>query len=208
MLCRSAPIIALHGFLGSPRDFDGFDALGITIPPSLDDFNIPKGAILMGYSMGGRIALQLAKQNPGHFSGLILISANPGLKKHQIQEREKFENTWMNIFEKEAYPQALTKWYNQPIFDSLRNSDQFKKIFDRRLNDPSPWQYMKTYSICKQSNILPNIPTIFIYGEKDQKYVDISQQFTSRFSLPDAGHAPHLEQPELFSHLLCKVRKH
>ena len=40
---------------------------------------IPKGSILIGYSMGGRLALQFACRYPQHLSGLVLIGSTPGI---------------------------------------------------------------------------------------------------------------------------------
>ena len=95
-------IVAWHGFMGSGEDFSPLrkcvkvslqtpDLVGHGGHSSLNpkDFEleqqllywstrIPQGTILLGYSMGGRLALQFALRYPKKLSGLILIGATPG----------------------------------------------------------------------------------------------------------------------------------
>lgn len=197
MLCCKAPIVALHGYLGSPADWEAFEVTPLRIPSSIDQIHLPLGSILMGYSMGGRIALELAAKNPSAYRGLILIGVNPGLESKEVAARKKFENHWLQIFKTAPYKKALELWYSQPLFDSLRASSYFEDLLARRLADPSPWQYMETYRLKKLS--MPQLPTLYIYGEHDLKYAQIAKHFKNRLMIPGTGHAPHLENPPLFS---------
>jgi 2-succinyl-6-hydroxy-2,4-cyclohexadiene-1-carboxylate synthase len=102
-------ILALHGFLGSPRDFDplraafsksntGFDIIpvdytnlrGLTPDVTLDrwgeNFNLwaqknhPRGKkVILGYSQGGRLALHAVEKNPQIWSRAVYLSTHPGL---------------------------------------------------------------------------------------------------------------------------------
>ena len=101
-------IYALHGFLGLPSDWAEFNGLeGV----SLFDTRLPApsagltqwgkafnafaepGSLLLGYSLGGRLALHALCDNPGRWQGAILISAHPGLrcsKEKETRERMAF----------------------------------------------------------------------------------------------------------------------
>jgi len=80
----------LHGFLGSPEDFKSFNLPGtfLTLPGhqgrpldlTLLEKEISEKTVLIGYSLGGRLALHFAKRFPERIAGLVILSANPGLE--------------------------------------------------------------------------------------------------------------------------------
>jgi 2-succinyl-6-hydroxy-2,4-cyclohexadiene-1-carboxylate synthase len=112
-------ILALHGFLGSPRDFDplatafakwntGYEIIavdytnlrGLTPDVSLDrwgeNFNLwsqknysKKKKVIMGYSQGGRLALHAVEKNSTIWSKAILLSTNPGLQSPEEKKSRK-----------------------------------------------------------------------------------------------------------------------
>ncbi len=101
----SAPLVFIHGFLGGPRSFDalarasahrgevvglrlpghGLEPWGVGLTRPEDALNelaaaIPKeGAHLVGYSMGGRVALSLAALVPERVRSLLVVGAHAGL---------------------------------------------------------------------------------------------------------------------------------
>jgi 2-succinyl-6-hydroxy-2,4-cyclohexadiene-1-carboxylate synthase len=117
------PIVALHGFTGTGRDFAVLaPQLGRTIlAPDLVGHGetdapavpgpyrmvqvveqllavirstVPSGSfILLGYSMGGRTALHLAAQVRERLAGLVLIGAHPGLRDPAARVRRHAEDT-------------------------------------------------------------------------------------------------------------------
>lgn len=102
-------ILALHGFLGMPQDFEalktGFEEMntgyqivpvdytnlrGLTPDVGFDrwgeNFNLwahknfpNKKKVILGYSQGGRLALHSVAQNPKAWAGAVYLSTNPGL---------------------------------------------------------------------------------------------------------------------------------
>src|SRR5688500_7213032 len=101
-------LVALHGFLGHPRDWDEFRKALKELSPQTDfqtielpfksGGRIPKSMgswakkfnqaqksnhvernILLGYSLGGRLALQAAIDKPGLWDEVVLVSSHPGL---------------------------------------------------------------------------------------------------------------------------------
>jgi 2-succinyl-6-hydroxy-2,4-cyclohexadiene-1-carboxylate synthase len=196
-------LIFLHGFLGSPRDWDKVISLlpeyscqALTYP-----FQIPSDSILIGYSMGGRIALR--SSNPK-----ILLSTHPGLQTPQEKEARLIQDRqWIKKLLREPFEKFLQDWYAQPLFDSLRAHPEFSKIFSLRLEqDPKQLAAMlESESLAKQEF---NTAAIFLHGQLDQKYAQLYQTLKiPSLEIPNAGHAVHLENPQGCARLIRQLVK-
>ena len=174
---------------------------------------------LIGYSMGGRIALAFAQKFPHLIEHLIILSANPGIesdlsRKIRIEEDLK----WVQLLEEKGLDSFLTAWYDQPLFASLRAKKKlFSEVLLRRKkqNISSLKKTLLYLSPAKQPSfwhILKNFPfsTLFLFGEYDMKYRAIAKSISeigARVTLDliaKSGHAVHLENPKLTSE---KIRR-
>jgi 2-succinyl-6-hydroxy-2,4-cyclohexadiene-1-carboxylate synthase len=209
-------IIFLHGFLGSPDDWNevrrelSIPSHAIFLPGHGDqpldllsfEKQIPEGAILVGYSMGGRLAMHFAKKYPGKIKQLFILSANPGLesgKEKRIEEDQK----WVDLLETEGMERFLEKWYQQDLFSSLTLTEALKK---KRMehNQKKIGKVLKTFSPAKMENLWPHLqnfscPTVFLFGENDIKYSSIQGRLEQNFeciTIPKASHPIHLEAPK------------
>jgi len=170
-------ICFLHGFLGCKEDWDGviaelanYDCAALDYP-----FAIPKNCVIVGYSMGGRIALDC--DNPK-----IVIGANPFPEDRQ----------WIvDKIKSRPFPQFLQEWYDMPLFETLKNHPDFPQIFARRLKvDPA----IALQQLGENAGRLAD--ALFLCGEKDLKYRDLYTQLSLTPKLiPRSGHACHLENP-------------
>jgi 2-succinyl-6-hydroxy-2,4-cyclohexadiene-1-carboxylate synthase len=183
----------LHGFLGSPQDWEGvighlpeYSCEALSYP-----FQIPRGTILIGYSMGGRIALR--SSNPK-----IVLSTHPGLQTPEKKaQRLEHDREWIRMLEQGSLEDFLKTWYAQPLFDSLRNHPEFPKIFSRRLKqDPQVLAKMLSQeSLAHQE--FTHSEAIFLHGQLDKKFVQLYQDLKiPSLEIPNAGHAAHLENPK------------
>jgi 2-succinyl-6-hydroxy-2,4-cyclohexadiene-1-carboxylate synthase len=167
---------------------------------------------LVGYSMGGRLALFLALRFPELFSKVVILSASPGLKTLSERSlRQKQDEQIARKIEKN-FEGFLQFWYEQPLFFSLKNHPLFKETErKRKKNNPSELALaLKLLGTGTQPPLWDElagnrIPIAFFAGEKDPKFVEIGLQMvklcpSSNLEIfADCGHALHIENREEFT---------
>jgi 2-succinyl-6-hydroxy-2,4-cyclohexadiene-1-carboxylate synthase len=181
----------------------------------LTELNIQR-CFLVGYSMGGRLALYLALQHPTRFSRVILESASPGLKteKERVIRSER-DRTLANQTEFD-FPQFLRHWYDQPLFADLKQHPNFQQIWQRRSqsNPTGLAKSLRYLSTGEQPALWGRLhhlsqPVLLLVGERDRKFLEINREMAQLYSrahlkiLPNCGHAPHLEYPDVFSNSIA-----
>jgi len=200
----------LHGFLGVKEDWEGItEHLNapyrcLTLPGhkgrslNLNDFEdeIGNGVTLVGYSMGGRLAMHYAKKYPHRVKNLILLSANPG---EEGKKRLKQDEKWARLLEDEGMDRFLDQWYAQSLFTGLHINRE------RRRHDPLMLaKVLRKFSPARLPNLWPELerflcPLMFLFGENDIKYRLIGKRLQEQFPvawIPSSGHAVHLENPK------------
>jgi len=182
----------LHGFMGDPTDWDeviaclpGYTCKALTYP-----FEIPKEGILIGYSMGGRIALE-------SYLPKIVISGHPGLKtKEEKNAQIQKEQFWIQRLRESTIEEIVNDWYKEPLFNSLKSHPCFPRIVEKRLKQ-CPLvlaNQIQMHPLSNQESHLNNVA--FLHGEYDQKYKNIYKKLIyPNYEIPKAGHACHLENP-------------
>ncbi len=169
---------------------------------------------LVGYSMGGRLALALALTGGAPaLQALIVISASPGLEEDAAREqRQRIDEERAAELERVGVSSFVERWYQQPLFASLqRQPDLLKQLAEKRSGGSASElaRALRGLSVSQQRplwNELPGlaVPALFVAGEADAVYGDLSRRAADLSPLgqslmvPDSGHLPHLEQPDLF----------
>ena len=233
---KSHPIWAMHGFLGHHSDFDLFQHQGWNIQAvdlvghgafqsDATQFStaaqvtywsqhLPSNAVVMGYSMGARLALQIAVQNPNAYKGLILIGGTPGIENEtEIQQRQLWDQRQAERILELGMCAFLDEWQQMPIIQSQENIAlelRQKMRYYREQQNPIQMAYsMKYFGTGRMPhcwNQLNNlkIPVLLVVGAFDQKYLEIAQKMqrylpsSTLLIIPNAGHCAHLEQPVPF----------
>ena len=130
-----------HGGSDKPADSSAFrmERVAIDVICLLDKLNVFQ-CHLVGYSMGGRLALYLAIANAARFRSLILESASPGLDDPQERnQRRRLDNQLANKIEMKGIEWFVDYWQGLPIWHSQRalGADLLRKQRLQRLrNDP------------------------------------------------------------------------
>lgn len=222
-------LYALHGFLGRPSDWTDLlkgSAFGRNLQ-SIDLFKdspLPLSEwgkhfneeaakrdrgprMLMGYSLGGRLALHALIQNPNLWDAAIIISAHAGLDlKQDKQQRRHGDEKWANRFEVEAWDGLMQAWNGRPVFDH----DDF--CFQRKESDyvrSRLAEALRVWSLGNQEYLLPSIealdlPILWIVGEQDSFYAEQGKKVKLQHSgsrvwvASGAGHRVPWQQPEQF----------
>lgn len=95
-------------------------------------------AHVVGYSMGGRIALALMKTSCDVLASVILESCNLGCATdEEKQEAAKRNSAWVNRIREEGMEEFVSYWETLPLFETQKELG-FDKIlhFSRAANDP------------------------------------------------------------------------
>lgn len=212
---------------GASVDLESVDAYTIqgtaqALVDILDTLDVARCTVV-GYSMGGRLALYFALYFPTYCERLVLESSSPGLaSKEERALRCHLDEDRARRLESENFRNFLDEWYRQPLFSSLLNHDGLveRLIQMRKNNDPGELarnlRGMGTGTQPSLWNGLSRLglPTFLLVGDLDSKYKEIAKRMhasTDKVQVaiaPGAGHNIHLEQPDLFlSYLLTFLNK-
>jgi 2-succinyl-6-hydroxy-2,4-cyclohexadiene-1-carboxylate synthase len=180
-----------HGFLGTPRDWDflrGFE---------------PHDDILLGYSMGGRLALQ-ALVDGAPFDRAVIVSAGLNLEDGRDERRARDE-AWARRFESDPWDELMREWNAQPVFGghalAREERDYERGELARMLRENSPGMLPPLASRLHEIDI----PILWIAGERDPQYVAVGRRAVSLLPnaelwiCPEAGHRVPWEQPRAFA---------
>jgi len=180
----------------------------------MDRLSIGKAAVL-GYSMGGRLALSLAMLAPERVSALIVESGSPGLADagERLARARQDEELAARI-ERDGVEAFVDDWENLPLFSTVRRMPERVRHELRRMRlanrpdglaaslrgmgtgvQPSWWDRLPSLAV----------PVQLIVGELDGKFRRIAERMQALLPdarlavVPDAGHLVHVEKPEIFA---------
>ncbi|OHX49127.1 2-succinyl-6-hydroxy-2,4-cyclohexadiene-1-carboxylate synthase [Cytobacillus oceanisediminis] len=204
-----------HGKSGSPPDIGQYqiEESAAVINSLLEKMGIGKIDVL-GYSMGGRLALTFAVNYPEKVRKLILESASPGLRTEAERHERRIQDKKLSEkIQHEGIKNFIDYWENIPLFHSQKSlpekirtrirSQRLANSIDGLANSlngmgtgvqPSWWDELAHLEM----------PVLLITGNLDQKFCRIAEEMSKILpnvkwkTAEDAGHAIHVEKPELF----------
>lgn len=234
------PLVALHGFLGTKDDWGDLAErlphrriVAVDLPGHGEATGLPEEAYrfgsavaalsatvaalelrrfdLLGYSMGGRVALAFARAHPPGIRTLTLESASPGLQT----EDERAARRALDADRAEALrrnvPAFLRRWYAMPLFATLTPSQRDLLVAQRARSDADELaRGLAGMGTGAMPNLWPDLPTLtvpvrLVVGALDAKFAALAGQMAERLPnatvhlVEGAGHNVHLEQPEAFA---------
>ncbi|MCC5608076.1 2-succinyl-6-hydroxy-2,4-cyclohexadiene-1-carboxylate synthase [Nostoc sp. CHAB 5834] len=176
----------------------------------LDEFTIDK-CYLIGYSMGGRLALYLTLHFPERFIKVVLESASPGLateaeRLERVRCDAQIARKLSRSIIQTDFAAFLSNWYNQPIFGYIKNHPEYDRMIKSRLQN-NPHELDKSLRFmgtgCQPSlweKLQENkIPLLLLVGEYDKKFISINKEmdqiceFFQLEIISNAGHNIHFE---------------
>jgi 2-succinyl-6-hydroxy-2,4-cyclohexadiene-1-carboxylate synthase len=172
---------------------------------------------LVGYSLGGRLALRAALRSPSAYRGVVIVGATAGIEEGpmRVQRAEADEKlaSWM-----EAMPieDIVALWERQPLF-----ADQSETLVDeqrpgRLSHDPRSLALL--LRTAGQGTLDPvwhdlrglEVPLLAIAGARDDGYSAAAKRIASTAPnaraaiVEEAGHAPQLQQPAAVAALITE----
>ncbi len=178
---------------------------------------------LVGYSLGGRLALYVAAHHQERVASLLTLSAHAGLEGGEREARRRADAELAQRIEREGMDWFAGYWAAQPLFAGLaRRGPDLVAELDRRRRALDPagaaasLRGMGAGAMDPFWDRLPALalPATFAAGAEDSRYSAFARRLAAtlprgRVELMEAaGHAAHLERPADFAAVLLRHLSH
>lgn len=228
------PLVLAHGFTQNSRCWGAFEpALLRHLPPprpviavdlpghgesAFDEADLDEAgarlvdtageqSIVLGYSMGGRIALHGALAHPDRVAALILIGATAGIEgpAERAARRARDEDLASRLIV-DGVSTFLDGWLANPLFAGLNAESHCRSERETNRADGLATS-LRNCGTGTQRLLLGELgalsmPVLVLAGEADTKFIDEGQKLTNAIGencemniIGSAGHACHLESP-------------
>lgn len=232
-----APLLVLHGELGVPGWLRAYELLGqhYTVyvpslpgfgPSSRPDFIITVRDLaawvtwfvrdqrltqplpVVGFSLGGWLAAEVATVNAAIFSKLVLVGA-AGLKPDHGEVWDYFIHSNREAFARALHEPGKSEDYARFYGKDWTPADELQAEQNREMAARLVWKpYMRSVTL---AGLLGGVatPTLVVWGREDaiipvgvcDQYVRAIPGATAKV-LDRSGHMPELEQPEVFAQVV------
>ncbi|HUA45109.1 MAG TPA: 2-succinyl-6-hydroxy-2,4-cyclohexadiene-1-carboxylate synthase [Solirubrobacteraceae bacterium] len=220
------PVVAALGesyralALDIPGHGSASDRSPVTLEGVVEDLNTlaPKQFTLVGYSMGGRIALHAALALPGRIERLILIGASPGIADAAEREARLDDDERLAVkIEGMSIEEFARQWGHTPVLAGQPPDVLAAAHADRLRNRPAglarALRGLGTAALPSLWGRLGEIrvPVALVVGERDEKFREVAARMAPEVPdselivVPDAGHAVHLEAPDAVAAAIAAV---
>jgi 2-succinyl-6-hydroxy-2,4-cyclohexadiene-1-carboxylate synthase len=172
---------------------------------------------LVGYSMGGRIALHAALALPQRVERLVLVGASPGIADaRECLVRRHADERLADEIEKLSIEEFARKWASTAVLADQPAIVRAAAEADRLRNRPAG---LARALRALGTGALPSLwgrlgelpmPVVLVVGERDQKFRAIADEMGAAIPgsevvvVPGAGHAVHLEVPAAVAHVIAE----
>ncbi|MFC4994594.1 alpha/beta fold hydrolase [Rubritalea tangerina] len=170
-----------------------------------------KQPVLLGYSMGGRLALHALLSNPKMYKAAIIVSAHTGIEEEDKPARQAQDAAWAAKALSGDWDDFLNAWNRQGVLEGGIMPDRSAL---KRQREAVARSFMD-WSVGTQENLLPRLkelscPILWVVGENDQKFLAVARRAMQELSngqlvvIPDCGHRVPWEQAEAFHAVVTK----
>lgn len=252
---EGTPIVLLHGFMQDASSWlpvaealaTRYHVTAPTMEPLLEDeatlealaegvhgvvqqallHTRTRKAVVVGYSLGGRVALEYARRYPDTLAGLVLESASMGPRTEQQRSAMQRRNlAWADqIHEAETMEEVVAAWEAEPLFESQRRLASSALAAQRKMRLRMDKEKLSWIMRRAGSHTMPpsadalamlvdlGVPVLYAAGLRDGKYAEEANRLddlgaelvhTARFA---CGHNVHLESPVAYAERLLEFMK-
>lgn len=175
------------------------------------------GRSILGYSMGGRLALHAILEPDHPWQAAVIVSAHPGLEDELDRSaRKASDSTWAAKAFAGDWKDFTTQWNTQPLLGGdIREPEATQRLINRRREISRSfldWSLGLQEELWSRLSSI-EIPVLWVAGESDSKYRTIAERaaaLTPRGILaiaPDAGHRVPWENPAWFTERVSRFLK-
>lgn len=207
------PDLVGHGRSSSPHDIAHYRMSAVVeqlVAVVAAEGNEP--ADVIGYSLGGRVALSLALEQPSSVRSVTTVGASPGLQGEERAARIADDEALATAIERDGVPAFVDRWMALPMWRSLQariGANAWAASREQRLRGSAvglanSLRGLGTGAMPPMTDRLDTlrVPIHLIAGAEDVKFADMAQRMAGHIDdaevtlVAEAGHAAHLEQPE------------
>lgn len=207
-----------HGRSDAPQDVAAYriERCVAQLGSVLDALAIPRAHVL-GYSMGGRVALALAALLPERVASVLAIGARAGFEDPaERTERARDDEALAARIERDGVPAFVDQWMALPLFATQRRlgaaalaGARAERLANRAHALAASLRAMGAGAQPPLHALLAqrSMPMLLLAGAEDARFAAIARDLAARLPdarvalVPDAGHAAHLENPDAFARI-------
>jgi 2-succinyl-6-hydroxy-2,4-cyclohexadiene-1-carboxylate synthase len=175
-----------------------------------------EGAVLVGYSLGGRLALRAVVRDPARYGGLVTVGATAGIDEPSLRSaRAEADDRLAAWMEAAPIEDIVSVWERQPLFADQSDALIEEQREGRLSHDPAGLAML--LRTAGQGVLEPvwhelltlDLPVLAIAGARDEGYVAAAERIADiaprgqAAIVEEAGHAPQLQRPEEVADLIA-----
>jgi 2-succinyl-6-hydroxy-2,4-cyclohexadiene-1-carboxylate synthase len=189
-----------HSFEGRLREIEGAGA-----------------TVLVGYSLGGRLALRAVLRSPESYRALVLVGSTAGIEEGPLRvARAEADEKLASWIEAMPIEDIVGLWERQPLFADQSDALVEAQRPGRLSQDPRSLALL--LRTAGQGTLEPvwhelrslELPLLAIAGAHDDGYSRAAKRIASTAPngraaiVENAGHAPHLQRPDEVADLVTE----
>jgi 2-succinyl-6-hydroxy-2,4-cyclohexadiene-1-carboxylate synthase len=176
-----------------------------------------RSPVLVGYSLGGRLALRAVLREPHRFAGLVTVSTTAGIDEAPARTaRAEADERLAAWIEASPIEDVVSVWERQPLFADQSEALVAQQRSGRLSHDPASLALL--LRTAGQGALEPvwhdllrlDLPVLAIAGAREDGYVRAARRIAETAPrgraaiIAEAGHAPQLQQPEEVARLISE----
>jgi 2-succinyl-6-hydroxy-2,4-cyclohexadiene-1-carboxylate synthase len=178
------------------------------------------GALLVGYSLGGRVALRAALRDPERYAGLVTVGVTAGIEDPaERSARAEADERLASWIEAAPIEDVVAVWERQPLFADQAEALVEQQRPGRLVQDPRAlalllrtagqgvldpvWHELLTFQL----------PLLAGAGSRDEGYASVANKIAATAPhakaqiVENAGHAVQLQQPAQLAAIVAAFRE-